>query len=223
MPLRAVIFDFDGVLANTEPLHLAAYQDLLREEGLGLTDEEYYGRYLGYDDEGVFRALAAARDRNWPDAAIRQLIQRKSDRFLALLRDRDVLFSGAAALVRALSAAVPLAVASGALRHEIEAVLERADLRRCFGPIVASGDTPASKPAPDPYLKALALIGDGDSRGCVAIEDSHWGIESAQAAGLRCVAVAHTYAASELGAADLIVEHLNGITLDALRDLCDKG
>jgi beta-phosphoglucomutase len=135
-----------------------------------------------------------------------------------------VLFPGAAAFVRAAAASVPLAVASGAMRHEIKEILEGAELERLFATIVASGDTVESKPSPLPYMLAFdklrSVTGlDLDRRRCVAVEDSRWGLESARAAGLRCVGVTNSYPAAELGTAELVVSGLDTLTLDALDHL----
>jgi HAD superfamily hydrolase (TIGR01509 family) len=137
-----------------------------------------------------------------------------------------VLFPGAADAVRRASAAVPIAIASGARREEIQRALEREGLADCFSGIVAAEDTPLSKPAPDPYLRALALLraaGKGElaANCCVAIEDSRWGLQSARAAGMRTVAVTNTYEQSLLhGAADLIIPSLELMDLETLSRLC---
>jgi HAD superfamily hydrolase (TIGR01509 family) len=213
------VFDFDGVLADTEPLHMHAYQQVIGIAGLLLTREDYYDRYLGYDDVGVLRALARDQDRQLGDEEITDLIARKTARYEELLGHTDVMFPGAADLVRRVAAEVPMAIASGALFNEIAIILERAGLRRLFHAIVAAGDTAQGKPAPDPYLRAVDLLGVPPDRrkGAVVIEDSHWGIESAHAAGLPCIAVAHTYPASELAAADLVVGDIAGLSLDHIR------
>jgi beta-phosphoglucomutase len=225
--LRAIVFDFDGVIANSEPLHFRAFRDVLTEEGVTLTEADYYAVYLGFDDVGVFQAIAAGRG-PWTRAQIADLVARKAVRLEALERDVSVLFPGAAAAVRRASAAVPIAIASGARGIEIRRVLEGENLLGCFTAIVAAEDTPVSKPAPDPYLRALALLGTaiGDplaAADCVAIEDSRWGLESARAAGLRTVAVTQTYEASRLiGAADLVIESLESLDLAALAHLCRR-
>ena len=138
MPLRAIIFDFDGVLANTEPLHLRAYQEVLAPEGLTLTEDEYYGRYLGFDDVGVFTAIGADGGRPWTSADIQRLIVTKARRLEQLEQNVSVLFPGAADAVRRAAAAVPIAIASGALRAEVRRVLEREHLVNYFTVIVAA-------------------------------------------------------------------------------------
>jgi beta-phosphoglucomutase len=139
----------------------------------------------------------------------------------------DVLFPGAASFIREAAAAVPIAIASGALRHEILEILDANSLTASFVTIVASGDTPQSKPSPAPYMLAFErlrqLTGlDLDRRRCVAIEDSRWGLESAHGAGLRCVGVTNSYTAAELQPAELVVSGLDALTLDALDTLCNE-
>lgn len=225
MPLRAIVFDFDGVIANSEPLHFRAFRDVLSGQGIDLTERDYYTRYLGFDDAGAFRAIAVDRGRTWSDADITALTARKAVRMEALERDSSVLFPGAAAAVRRAAAAVPLAIASGALAAEIHRVLDAADLTACFSVIVAAEDTAASKPAPDPYLRAVALLAEtaGDVAltpgDCVAVEDSRWGLESARAAGLRTVAITSSYDAAELWAADLILGSVGELDIAELRRL----
>ena len=224
-PLQAVVFDFDGVIANSEPLHLKAFQQALAEDGIRLTREEYYSRYLGYDDVGLLEALT--RDRQLPASGryITEMVALKGNKLQQMLQAGEVLFPGAARFVREAAGAVPIAIASGALRHEILEILDGADLRSLFAVVVASGDTPQSKPSPAPYLLAFERLKevsglDLDCRRCVAIEDSRWGLESARGAGLRCVGVTNSYVADELPGAELIVSGLDALTLDALDALC---
>jgi beta-phosphoglucomutase-like phosphatase (HAD superfamily) len=222
--IRAVVFDFDGVIANSEPLHLQAFQGVLAEEGLALSEIQYYTRYLGFDDAGVFRAVGADRGRPFGQPSISSLVSRKAARLEVLERERALLFPGAADAVRRLARSYPLAIASGALGAEIRRVLDREGLTGSFQTIVAAEDTPASKPAPDPYRLAvsrLATIAGAplEPRQCVAVEDSRWGLESARTAGLHTVAITHSYPASELTGADAVVEHLSALTVTLLQQL----
>jgi beta-phosphoglucomutase len=216
--VKAVVFDFDGVLADSEPLHLAAAQEVFASLGLTLTREEYYARYLGFDDETMFRALAGDRGWSLSPEQVAALVAEKARVFDRVIQGTDVLFPGAAECVERLAGEFPLAIASGALRHEIEMILKRARLDRHIKFIVASGDTPNSKPAPDPYARAAQLHAMPPAA-CVAIEDSRWGIESARAAGLRCVGITTTYPASELATADRVVSSLDEFSADLIRGL----
>src|SRR5258706_3010284 len=158
MSLKAIVFDFDGVIANSEPLHFQGYRDVLADEGVTLTEPDYYTQYLGFDDVGAFEAIGLRHGAAWSDAHIRDLVARKAERLEALERGVSVLFPGAADAIRRASAAVPIAIASGARGVEIRRVLDRAELTSCFTGIVAAEDTAVSKPAPDPYLRALDLL-----------------------------------------------------------------
>jgi beta-phosphoglucomutase len=220
--IRAVVFDFDGVLANSEPLHFRAFRDVLAAEGLTLTEQAYYSRYLGYDDVGAFRAIAADANRTVDEAEIANWVARKAVRLEALERGAAVLFPGAREAIARLAHAVPIAIASGALREEILRVLEHAQLTAFFSVVVAAGDTPASKPDPAPYRKAVELLNATRNAAllpgeCAAIEDSHWGLVSAKGAGLRTVAITHSYPAADLLEAELVIDHLDELTLELLK------
>ena len=220
--LQAIIFDFDGVIADSEPLHLRAYQQVLESEGIALTREEYYTRYLGFDDSGLFRALAKDRGVAITDDKVDDWIDVKSRIVEDLLNSGSILFAGAVTCIQTLARRFPLAIASGALEPEIAQVLGHTGLADCFKAISSASDGVRGKPAPDLYLLALAKlrgIVDVSAAGCVAIEDSHWGLEAATLAGLRTVGITHTYPAAELGRADLVVNHLDEITIQTLEAL----
>jgi beta-phosphoglucomutase len=200
--LRAVVFDFDGVIANSEPFHFRAYRDVLAQEGLALTESEYYARYLGYDDVGAFNALAADRGARWDGRRVADLVRRKAARMEELEHDQSVLF----------------------LRAEILRVLEQESLAPFFPVLVAAEDARTGKPAPDPYVRAVELLSSAmgtslDPAECVAVEDSRWGLESARAAGLRTVAVTHTYPAEALTEAEAVISHLDQLTVEFLSKL----
>jgi beta-phosphoglucomutase len=216
--IRAVVFDFDGVLVESEPLHLRALQEVLAPLGIGVARDEYYARYLGFDDEAAFRAIATDRGLEFDDRQVAALRAAKSELFDSFLDADDLLYPGARACVERLAAAYPLGIASGAQRHEIVSVLRANGLDRHFGFIVASGETPSGKPAPDPYFRAAALLGLSPSV-CAAVEDSRWGIDAARLAGMRCVGITHTYAAPDLPGADVVVHRLDEITVDLMRAL----
>jgi beta-phosphoglucomutase len=216
--ITAIVFDFDGVLADSETLHLRSYQEVLAPLGADMSRADYFSRYLGFDDEGVFRTFGSEHGLELTSEDIAELIARKSTVFEALESTTEMLFPGAAECVRRLAAEFPLGIASGALRHEIEAVLGRAALRDCFAFVVAAGDTPSSKPAPDPYLRAAELHALAPEA-CVAIEDSRWGLESARAAGLACIGITQTYLREELAGADCIIDSLDELNSTLIRSL----
>jgi beta-phosphoglucomutase len=225
--LQAIVLDFDGVIADSEPLHFKAFQQTLAEDGIDLSAAQYYERYLGYDDVGLFQALGRERAIPMSDAQVAALVTRKGAKLDAMLRGGAVLFPGAIDFIRTAASHVPLAIASGAMRHEILEIVEGAGVGHLFTTIVAAGDTPESKPSPAPYRLAFERLReqtglDLDPQRCVAIEDSKWGLESAQGAGLRCVGVTNSYSADELGNAELVVGGLADLTLPALEHLCAR-
>ena len=233
MTLQAVFFDFDGVIADSEPLHLRAYQAVLQVDGIELNRKDYYERYLGYDDVGLFQALSKDLGVVADSARIDRWIASKALIVEEMLSNDSVLFPGAADCIRMFAERVPLAIASGALEPEIAIVLEHEGLRGCFEAIASASDGVPGKPAPDLYVLAMTKLQEQlKNRGadplvpafCVAIEDSHWGLEAAAKAGLRTVAVTNTYAAADLGRADLIVERLSDLTFSNVENVMrDNG
>lgn len=222
--IRAVVFDFDGVIANSEPLHFRAYRDVLADRGLTLTETAYYERYLGYDDIGAFRAIGADTGVSLTEADIATLVARKAVRLEELEKSGSVLFPGAREAIARMASSWPTAIASGALKAEILRVLRHEALTAHIRAVVSAEDTEASKPDPAPYLRAVSLLGSDvpglQPQECVAIEDSHWGLVSARAAGLRTIGITHTYGTSALtGASDVVIEHLDQLVPDLLLSL----
>jgi beta-phosphoglucomutase len=225
--LQAVVFDFDGVIADSEPMHLRAFQRTLAAIGIELTAADYFGQYLGFDDVGVFHAIARHTGRDLHEDEIARLIEQKGAHLQSMMSAGDALFPGARDFIRTAAATVPVAIASGALRHEIDEVLGAAGLADLFPVIVASGDTAESKPSPAPYDLAFRRLQASTGRTlerhrCVAIEDSRWGLDSARGAGLRCVGVTTSYPAHELPGAELIAAGLSDLTLVVLDGLCSR-
>ena len=224
MSLQAIVFDFDGVIANSEPLHFRAFRDEVATRGIQLTEAAYYTDYLGFDDAGAFRAMAAHNGVDWNDAEIARMVASKAERIEFLERNVAVLFPGAADAVRRAAAAVPIGIASGALTHEIRRTLAREELSSLFTVVVGADQTRASKPAPDPYLRAVELMSvelhtSINAGNCIAIEDSVWGLESAHRAGLVPVGVAHTYAAEALPLARFVIPSIEQLDIQQLKSL----
>lgn len=222
--LKAVIFDFNGVIVDDEPLHLELFRRVLGEEGVPLTDEDYHAKYLGYDDRGCFTAALndAGRAEQAADVVfVAELISRKADYYYEAIEDRFLLFPGAVELVRTLAASYPMAIASGALRGEIEVVLKRGGIRECFKEIIASEDVAVCKPDPEGYNKALAAlnaIGTDQIQPseCLVIEDSVAGVEAAKRAGMWCLAVTNSYKAEALAKADWVISSLKNCAPEKL-------
>lgn len=217
-PPAAVVFDFDGVLADTERLHLRAFQAAFRERGWALGESDYFSRYLGFDDRDLVRAFAidARHPLNPGDAD--EVVAAKSRAYEAEIAQASVVFPGAAAAVARLGARYRLAIASGSLHAEIVRVLEPAGLTPAFQAIVGADHVEQAKPAPDLYLEALARL-DVPAARAVAIEDSRWGLAAARAAGMRTIAVTTSYPAATLTSADRVVASLDEISVDVIEQL----
>jgi len=212
---RALIFDCDGVIADDEPLHLAAFQRALAPAGITIVRDAYYARYLGLNDrEAVHLAFADAGIAASAEQ-IAAAVGAKANLFLDLVRAGTPIFPGVVPFVRAAAARVPLAVASGALRREIDLILAQAGIAECFTTIVSSEDVREGKPSPEGFLLALArLRGSGSelrASDCVVVEDSQPGVEAARRAGMRCLAVTNSHPREALAEADLVVSSLTGV------------
>ncbi len=224
--LKAVLFDFNGVIINDEPLQLELFRRVLSEEGISITEEEYMARYLGYDNFKCFRAALtdAGREHLAADLShVVALIARKTDYYLEAINDRFLLFPGVTDLVRRLVAMYPMGIVSGAERKEIEYVLARAGIRDCFQTIITSADLNSGKPDPEGYLKLLATLNSLNNfvppilpEECLVIEDSRAGVQAAKNAGMRCLAVTNSYPAEKLAQADWIVAGLEDCEPEAL-------
>ena len=228
MPCLGVVFDFDGVIANTEPLHLQAFQEVLDQTPMSLSKEAYESTYLGYDDIGVFTHLANDQQVVLSPDEISSLIARKGERYTQLVENKHDIFPEARDCIERLAGSYELGIASGALRHEIETILLASSLRSHFSVIAAADDVEHSKPEPDTYrlavkLLCLAMGRPTSPNGFVAIEDSLWGIQSAHAAGLPCIAVTTTYAKNKLAIANHIVPSLVDIDLKTLEALVNNS
>lgn len=208
--LRGVIFDFDGVLVDSEYAHFEALRRVLLE-GASITIDhaEYLQNYLGYDDHTCFRRAFEIHGGSAAPARIADLASMKWQVYgegLGLVP----FLAGSRELVLALhGAGVPMAIASGSRRHEIETLLIAHDLFKVFRGIVSADDVSNFKPHPEPYLRARAILGAADSaRGVVALEDSVAGIASARAASLRVIGVCNSHPREKLALAHRVVDSL---------------
>jgi haloacid dehalogenase superfamily, subfamily IA, variant 3 with third motif having DD or ED/haloacid dehalogenase superfamily, subfamily IA, variant 1 with third motif having Dx(3-4)D or Dx(3-4)E len=212
--LRAIIFDFDGVIAHTEPLHFAALRQVLAGIDITLTEADYYADYLGFDDRGCFLAALQTHRRQTSPALLAELMGQKALAYLTAVKQQQTIFPGVPELIREAADRYRLAIASGALRNEIELILEEAGLRKAFQHITSAEDVTRGKPAPDPFLHAMAGLNRQPDRqsltpgDCLVIEDSLPGIRAARAAGMKVLAVANTHGVQDLREADAITHSL---------------
>ncbi len=221
--IRAVIFDFNGVLLDDEPLHFAMFREVLMQEGVTITEDDYHTRYLGLDDRGCFEAALTDGGQTADPARLDGLIARKARRYSEEAGKGLTFFPGAADCLAAMAGRWPLAINSGALRPEIEFALGLIGCRDKVAVIVAAEDTARCKPDPQGYTLALeglrrlgGPLADLAPGECLVIEDSLAGIESARGAGMWAVGVPNTYAADPLlrAGADAVVAGLPEFTPD---------
>ena len=218
---EAVLFDFDGILVDSEPMHHRAFTEVLDPLGMGFPWQEYVEIYMGFDDRDAFREAFRAKGIDLDDANLAKLVAAKSEAFLRGLRDGVTAYPGAVSLVEFLRAAgLPLALCSGALRSDIDPVLAQLGVARCFDVIVSADDVRRSKPDPESYALAFARLSEryvtmltvpGKS---VAVEDTPAGIRSAKGAGLRVLAVTNSYGEGELAEADWITDSLESVRIE---------
>ena len=218
----AILFDFDGVIVNSEPLHLRAFQEVLRQNGISLSADEYYRELIGFDDQGAFRHLFAQHGKPLSPEAFQKLLAAKAatmNRFMAV--GSFSALPGVKELVIDLAANYPLAICSGALRHEIETMLQGIGLRDYFRIIVAAEDVTIGKPNPQGYLLTTRLLSEKARiklrpADCLVIEDAPTVIRSVKAAGFRTLAVATSYPAEALSDADYVVQTLEPLAMQAM-------
>ena len=223
--LRAVIFDFNGIIVDDEPIHFELFRKVFSEEGIDLTKQAYYERYLGFDDRGAFSFGFREHKRPLNHQKLTELIDRKALYYQQAIRNHVTIFPGAKELIVNLAGDLPLAVASGALRNEIETILTTAGLIGHFKAIVSAEDVERGKPEPDIFIKALAMLNAGmdnpiQASDCIVIEDSREGIKGARRAGMKCLAVTNSHPAELLGEAHTIVKSLEEVGLACLAQLC---
>jgi HAD superfamily hydrolase (TIGR01509 family) len=211
----SIFFDFDGVIVNSEPLHFASLRDVLADEKMAITQEEYFDELIGFDDRGAISHVFAKHRRALDPASLLRLMKSKSDAVRSMIRNRQYsALPGVDNFVRGLARHYPLAICSGALREEIESMLDGIELRACFPVIVAAEDVSVGKPDPQGYLLAADLVRkrtglNFKTADCLIIEDAPSVIRSVKTAGFRTLGVAGSYPAGALGDADFVVQSLH--------------
>jgi len=225
--LDALIFDFDGIVVDSEPIHLKGFRAVLGMMGLELTEEDYYAKYLGYDDHDCFRTALRDRGVDYTEAQVEKLTAAKSKIVRKAIAESVEPLEGALPLIRgAAEAGVPIGLCSGALRKEIDLALERIGLLECFEQIVSAEDVRRGKPDPEGYRLALNRLSGSAGRKLrpdrsIVIEDSPAGIDSAKTAGMKVLAVTNSYPPEQLSSADRVVNSLAQVTLASLEEMQD--
>jgi beta-phosphoglucomutase len=247
--LKAVIFDFDGVLVDSELLHYQAFNHVLAPFGVKMSLQEYYDKFLGLSDEELLRLLDKQNHLNLSEQQLQKLLKEKAVSFKELAESQATVFEGVPEFLKMLADnKIPMAVCSGALLPEIEMILfaasptgKGAGLRNYFDVIVSAEQVKKGKPDPEGFLLALKLLNKKANQpvvsepvlssvegveppikpqDCIVIEDSHWGLEAARNAGMHPVAVTNTYSAEHLKPADKVIEHLNDLSIAELHAIC---
>jgi HAD superfamily hydrolase (TIGR01509 family) len=224
--VRAILFDFNGVLVDDEPLHFDLLRRVLGEEGLDLDEEEYWAEYVGYDDRAAIRLFLERAGRPAAAVQVTRLGVRKAAYYRDFIQEHGYrFFPGALELVRSAAAAhMTLGLVSGALRSEIEPALRQAQLLGVFKALVAAEDVQESKPSPEGYRLGIQQLNTRPplperlfhAHEVVAIEDTTAGLEAAREAGLRTLGVAHTHGHDHLRGAERVAESLDEVTVDWL-------
>lgn len=225
---RAVIFDCDGVLVNTEPLHYKAFQKVLGPLGLGHDYARYVEHFIGFDDRDAFIHAFEEAGMELSATALDELAEAKAMALRELIGQGVPSFPGVVELVKELmNRGVPMAVASGALRHEVDAFIAFLGLNKAFRVIVAADEVKKSKPDPETYLLTIERLKHVhgsrplDPMNCIAIEDTPAGIRSAKSAGLLVVAVTNSFPAAELTEADKVIGSLSELSFTAMVKLLE--
>ena len=208
----AVIFDFDGIIVDTEPLHYKAFQKVLEPLGLGYSWQDYIEIYMGFDDRDAFRVVFKRAEKPLDDNYLHELIEKKASFFEEIALGVTA-YPGVLDLLKVLKDKnVPLAICSGALRSDILPILTQLKIINYFNHIVTADDVCISKPHPDCYLAAKNMLIQSFSKELnnnsliYAIEDTPAGIQSAKGAGLRVIAVTNSYPEGMLEFADAIIQ-----------------
>jgi beta-phosphoglucomutase len=236
--LRAIIFDFDGIIVDSEPLIMRLTQRMAALEGWTVSEEDYYTHYLALDDRGVIEYLYRSHGCPIDHARRDELVGWKFRLYAEAIREGLPPLAGAIEFVNKVAARFPLAIASGSLRSEVEHLLRKLGLREKFAVITTADDCDRSKPDPEIFFMALARLqqmpafnsGTNGEMGkrerpsaplraaeCLVIEDAPAGVRAAQAAGMKCLALAHSRPAEALQHADWVCREFADVDLESIQ------
>ncbi len=212
--IKAVIFDFDGVIADTEHVHYEAFKKVLNLNNYDLTENEYYSNYLAYDDKTFFAKDYEHKNLDLDKEFLNRLLINKSEAFDTLISNNIKIYPGVIDFIKHISNKYRIAIGSGALKKEIIQILETVHIAGLFEIIIAADDVTICKPNPEVYNKVLDKLNNNQdskirSYECIVVEDSVFGIEAAKNAGMKCVAITNSYPKEKLKDADLIIDSLS--------------
>lgn len=224
--LKAVIFDFDGVITDSEVLHYRTFNQVLAPFGIRITQKNYYKHFLGLSDKDLFTLFKDKGMLKTNEKGIAELIKRKNRYFEELAKAEGKIIEGVRDFLgRLKKSKIRIAICSGALLPEIELILDDSKLRSYFETIVSAEMVEKGKPDPEGFLMALGRMNENGNSNivpdeCVVIEDSRWGLDAAKAAGMHPVAITNSYEAEDLAMAEKIIGHLDELVIDDLEQLC---
>jgi beta-phosphoglucomutase len=223
--LKAVIFDFDGVITDSEVLHFRAFNKVLAQFDFQISTPDYYKKYLGMTDKDCYQELITEGLISAQTDQIPALIAQKKKIYRILAETEGRIIEGVHPFLTMLHQnEITLGICSGALQAEIEYVLDQAKLREHFITVVAADHVNHGKPDPEGFCLALDQLHQFDpsinASNTLVIEDAHWGISAANAAGMRTIAVTNSYPAEQLNKADKIVDRLDALTIEEMHALC---
>ncbi len=224
--LKAIIFDFDGVISDTERTHLQAFNKILAKYNIEISETDYYKDYLGLNDYEGFKEMAKAHNHQLDDEEIENLMTQKGKIFEKLAKTKSNIIEGTPEFLGMLKQnGIKMAICSGAVRNDIDAILSGTGLPDFFETIITADDVKESKPDPAGFNLALQKLNEKQERKiqpaeCIVVEDSPWGLEAANRAGMHTLAVTNSYTADELNKAEKVVTNLGEVTIDELQKLC---
>lgn len=222
--LRALIFDFDGILVDSEPIIMRLTQEMASQQGWSVSEEEYYRDYLALDDRTIVEHLYCSHGQTIDRRRRDELVEWKARAYGKIIENGLPPMPGAVDFVRRVAEKFPLAIASGSVRSEIDHLLRKLGLRDSFRLLATADDCTRSKPDPEVYLKALARLQSLPEyeslplhpSECLAIEDAPGGVDAAHAAGIKCLALAHSRSVANLQHADWVFHEFAAVDLEAI-------
>ena len=227
--IKAIFFDFNGVIIDDETIQMKAYQEVLRDHQIDLTEEWYFSA-LGMDDRTFVKAMFERAQRPLTNPVLETVLGAKGDLHRRMIEDELPLFPGVLTFLKATAREFSLGLVSMAALAEVGYVFARANLTPLFSVVVTAEDASVCKPAADCYLAGLLKLNEKRQHErklpllaseCLAIEDSPPGIQSARAAGMRTLGVTNTVAADALRAAgaEVVTASLADWNVDAVKRL----
>jgi HAD superfamily hydrolase (TIGR01509 family) len=220
--LRAVIFDFDGVITDSEVVHMRTFNEVLSQFNFQIEQADYYQNCLGFSDYDLLKKLIEQKKipANLDD--IPELIRQKNASYEQIIRKEGQVFEGVHQFLDELkSCGKRIAICSGALLSEINLILEQSGLKDYFEVIVSSEHVKRGKPYPEGFLLALEKLNKTEtekikSSQCLVIEDSKWGLQAASKAGMHTAAITNSYGKEDLKPADIIIHNISELDIAKL-------